>query len=181
MKDKLYIVGAIVVLMLAVAVTWTYAQSEVVAYSACVHNASGTIHMVAADETCGNNEERIVWYSQGPPGPKGDKGDMGEKGDQGDQGDPGTPGVLGFYTRENSFSAPGSSFFTLSVSCDPGDFATGGGYYKSSNFLEVETSSPNFPANESPTLWYLTARNTNTNGVSATLHVYVICADITQD
>ena len=168
MKNKLFLIGAVVTLMLAIAVTWTYAQSEVVTYQACVNNASGTIHMVAADEVCSNNEERIVWNNQGPPGPEGDKGDQGDKGDKGDQG---PPGVLGFYIRSYTIFVEPSETRVVDVECDPGDVATGGGY---STLLQVGQSIPS-----GSNRWRVTATNNGT--YEDTLQARVMCADMTPD
>jgi hypothetical protein len=62
MKNKLFLIIAVVVFMLVIGVTWTYAQTGTVTYFACVNNASGTIHMVAADEACSNAEVQTVLY-----------------------------------------------------------------------------------------------------------------------
>jgi hypothetical protein len=183
MKHKLFLIGALVALLLAVGITWTYAQSEVVTYNACVNNSSGTIHMVGADEPCGNNEERIVWNNQGPPGLKGDKGDKGDpgdqgppgpKGDKGDKGDQGDPGVLGFYLRSYSIFINPSEQATVVVECDPGDVATGGGF-SAGLHMQVGQSWPGL--NESR--WQVIAINNGT--YSDTVTARVRCADMTPD
>lgn len=175
MKHKLFFVTAIVALLLAVGITWTYAQSEVVTYSACVNNSSGTIHMVAPDEPCSNNEERIVWNNQGPPGTKGD---------QGEKGAPGAPGVLGFYTKEDYVSIAASSYGSVIVTCDQGDVATGGGYEILNNVLgdPLVTITNNHyygesPLNPAPSSWYVRAYAV----APTTLFVYVVCADMNTD
>jgi hypothetical protein len=97
MKGKLFWIGGVVVLLLAVGVTIALAE-EPVTYYACVNNSSGTIHMLdAADydagERCHNHEYLISWNEVGPPGPQGDVGDQGPKGEQGDPGLPGADGL----------------------------------------------------------------------------------------
>jgi hypothetical protein len=177
MKNKLFLISALVTLMLAVAVTWTYAQPDVVAYNACVNNASGTIHMVAEDEACSSNEERIVWNNQGPPGPQGEQGDQGPpgpKGDKGDKGDQGAPGVLGFYTRSNTIFVDPSETGVVEVACDPGDVATGGGF---STGLQVHVLQSWPSVIES--IWQVTAINNGT--YRDTLTAKVRCADMTPD
>jgi hypothetical protein len=78
------------------------AQGPGTVYYACVNSNSGTIKMVSEPETCGQNEQKIIWNQQGPKGDqgvKGDKGDQGDpgpagpKGDKGDRGEPGPAGV----------------------------------------------------------------------------------------
>ena len=71
MKSKLFFVGAVLVLLLAIGVTWTLAQIDGEIYSACVNNASGTIHMIQSGETCNNNEILYTWNNEGPEGPPG--------------------------------------------------------------------------------------------------------------
>lgn len=55
------------------------AQSATI-YYACVNNSSGTIKMVAASTTCGNNEVRVEWNQQGPAGVPGAAGPAGANG-----------------------------------------------------------------------------------------------------
>ncbi len=70
-RKRGFIVVGLVVALLASAATWAGAQEGTVTYYACVNNASGTIHMVAPDQMCGNNEQRVAWNSEGPQGPAG--------------------------------------------------------------------------------------------------------------
>jgi hypothetical protein len=116
MRGKMFWIGGVVVLLLAVGVTIALAQDPVT-YHACVNNSSGTIHMIEEGESCGNSEIQIEWNQPGPQGepgppgppgesyqgpinidvtaPKGDKGDKGDRGDTGDQGPQGEQGIQG--------------------------------------------------------------------------------------
>jgi hypothetical protein len=88
----------VAVAMLVAAATWAWAQGGGVAYYACVNNSSGTIHMIAPDETCGGNEQLVTWNSEGPQGeqsPQGEQGIQGEQGLQGTQGLQGEQGIQG--------------------------------------------------------------------------------------
>jgi hypothetical protein len=60
-KGKLFWIGGVVVLLLAVEVTMALPYVGEADYYSCVNNACGTFKMIGADETCNdNNEIRIV-------------------------------------------------------------------------------------------------------------------------
>jgi hypothetical protein len=59
---------------------------------ACVNNSSGTIHVIDATATCGGNEMKLIWNTQGPQGVPGPQGLQGPQGIQGVQGVPGADG-----------------------------------------------------------------------------------------
>src|SRR5215470_10708788 len=44
---------------------------------ACVNNSSGTIHVIAPNATCNNNEILLVWNTVGPQGLAGPQGAVG--------------------------------------------------------------------------------------------------------
>jgi Collagen triple helix repeat (20 copies) len=65
---------------------------------ACVNNSSGTIHIVAQNASCANNESLLTWNvvgSQGPAGPAGAPGPVGATGPQGPAGATGPAGPAG--------------------------------------------------------------------------------------
>ena len=108
MKSKVFFIGAVLILLLSMGFTWAVAQIEEVTYYACVNNASGTIHMVEAGETCNSNEELFVWNNEGhqgdtgPAGPQGPQGETGPQGLPGETGPAGPPGEAGnvlFYRK----------------------------------------------------------------------------------
>ena len=78
--------------------------------------------------------DKKIALKPGPPGEKGDQGDpglAGPKGDTGAKGDKGDPGATSVTTR----LGPGSALVGAdqqtsdTASCDPGEVATGGGYF----------------------------------------------------
>jgi hypothetical protein len=111
----------------------------------------------------------------GPPGPQGEAGPAGPRGEAGPAGPQGPQGVLGFYKRSHPSRpiAPGASG-GIAAYCDPGDLATGGGYYVASGSpnVHVQRSSPS--GDDS---WYVYVLNYS----DATVYVYahVVCADVT--
>ncbi len=107
MKAKLFWIGGVLVLLLAVGVTIALANDTELTYSACVNNSSGTIHMVDAGETCKDNEQKYEWNIVGPQGPKGDKGDQGIQGEQGLQGEQGIQGPPGDDGTDGAPGVPG--------------------------------------------------------------------------
>src|SRR5439155_19200054 len=110
---------------------------------------------------------------QGPQGDPGPQGVQGPQGPQGEQGPAGPAGVLGFYTRVNNVLIPPSSRSDGSVSCDPGDMATGGGFQGDDGLVTVDQSYPS-----SPSSWTIHAQN-NASTHTSTAPVYVVCADVT--
>jgi len=86
---------AVVVVVLIAGAGWALAQDEGVMYYACVNNASGTIHMIGAEDTCNSNEQRVTWNSVGPQGLPGEAGPAGPVGPQGLPGETGPAGPVG--------------------------------------------------------------------------------------
>lgn len=80
MKARMFWIGGVVVLLLAVGVTFVGAQGEYDFY-ACVNNASGTIRMIDEGESCPANTEMVHWNQVGPIGPKGPSGPQGDPGE----------------------------------------------------------------------------------------------------
>ena len=81
-----------------------YANQPASEIYACVNNSSGTIKVIGATGTCGTNEIKLVWNTQGPqglqgpqgiPGPVGPQGATGATGPQGDTGATGAQGPQG--------------------------------------------------------------------------------------
>jgi hypothetical protein len=95
MKGKMFWIGGVVVLLLAVGVTFAVAEPVDKVYYGCVNNDSGTIKVFEEYRPCKTNEIEVKWNSQGLQGPNGDKGDKGDTGEQGPQGPEGPPGPQG--------------------------------------------------------------------------------------
>lgn len=180
MKTKFPIIIAVVAFILAIGVTLVLAQTEVVTYSACVNNASGTIHMIYGGETCNNNEMLVEWNNIGPPGPqglqgpKGDTGPQGPQGVPGPQGEPGSPGFLRIYYTAESVTIPVGERKWVHANCSDGDLMTGGGFFPSpaSPCVDVIVSSAS-----NPDQWFVIG--SNNCGYTVELSAQVICADIT--
>src|SRR5688500_13780229 len=68
---------------------------------ACLNPGSGTIFIVDAGQTCGQNQIALDWNIQGPVGPigpagaQGPQGPAGQRGEQGPQGPAGPQGPQG--------------------------------------------------------------------------------------
>lgn len=92
MKTKYFISGGLLLLLLALGVSWALAQSESVVYYACVNNSSGTIKMVSEGEECHKNDILVQWNQVGPQGPQGPQGEPGPAGEPGPQGPQGPQG-----------------------------------------------------------------------------------------
>jgi len=129
MKGKLFWIGGVVVLLLAVGVTMALANDNTT-YYACINNDSGIVKVFLQETECKDNEIPATWNAvgpqgekgdqgeQGPPGPPGEefagdiyitapKGDKGDKGDTGDQGPPGPQGEPGLPGDDGQNGPPG--------------------------------------------------------------------------
>src|SRR5688572_9869958 len=62
---------------------------------ACLNAGNGTIYVVDAHQTCGQNQVALDWNIQGPQGPQGLQGIQGPPGPQDLQGVPGQTGQTG--------------------------------------------------------------------------------------
>ena len=96
-----------------------YANQPTSEIYACVNNSSGTIKVIGATGTCGTNEIKLVWNTQGPQGlqgpqgvpgpagPQGPQGAAGVTGPHGPKGDPGEPGATGAQGPQGATGATG--------------------------------------------------------------------------
>jgi Collagen triple helix repeat (20 copies) len=121
----------------------------------------------------------------GPAGPQGARGPQGAQGPPGPQGPPGEPGADGqpgedgfAYTAVTEdmlqFSAAGQTL-DKTVSCEPGEIATGGGFAGTAEGIVILDSAPwgQSPV-AGPTAWRV--RAINNLSASYAFTVYVICA-----
>jgi hypothetical protein len=121
----------------------------------------------------------------GPAGPQGARGLEGPRGPQGPQGAPGEPGADGrpgedgfFYTAVTEdmlqFSALGQTL-DKTVSCEPGEIATGGGFGGTAEGIVILDSAPwgQSPV-AGPIAWRVRAKNNLSASYAFT--VYVVCA-----
>jgi hypothetical protein len=117
----------------------------------------------------------------GAAGPSGNPGAQGQKGDTGDKGDKGDSGTANAVVRTNNrWVYPGPSSEEVSVSCLPGERATGGGgeFATSDVGDAIVYSAPGvdggFPSTgTTPTKWWVGAHNGAASG--KTLFVFVVC------
>jgi hypothetical protein len=86
-----------------------------------------------------------------------------------------TPPALVVRT-DSQVVAPGATDFAI-AECEPGEIATGGGYFASLITLVVNGSQP-FPVDplDPPTMW--TAEGTNTSTTEKLLTAYVVCMSL---
>ena len=174
MKSKMFWIGGVVVLLLAVGVTVALANGTDI--HACVKD-NGEIRIVDGSDDCKNSETALEWNIVGPDGPSGSSGADGSDGAQGPAGPQGPPGVLRFYFRDGGETViPPNLNIKVegSAECDLGDKATGGGYavvtgdargFNVINTLRRESDH------------IVTARNDST--VTQEFVVRVVCADVT--
>ena len=112
MKGKVFWIGGVVVLLMAVGVTLAVAQTDDVVYFACVNNDSGTIKVFKEPTECKSNEFKVTLNSMGPmpqhtwsdttlafefaPGEYGDPVNLeGQVGPEGPEGPAGADGTVG--------------------------------------------------------------------------------------
>jgi hypothetical protein len=109
----------------------------------------------------------------GATGAQGAKGDPGPAGQQGPKGDPGATNVT---VRTAAGPAANPGFFSgVTVSCDPGEVATGGGVDRDAGLKGSVVQSSPTPTSGRPTGWSVVMRNDGASGTAAT-QAYVICA-----
>ena len=115
---------------------------------------------------------------QGPAGAQGPQGAIGPTGPGGPEGPQGPEGEPGFaYTAvtDDVVMSDLGQTVTKTVSCFPGEVATGGGYAGTQEAIEILDSYPaGWDSVTSPTGWTVRAKNNYGNSYAFT--VYVICA-----
>jgi hypothetical protein len=123
-----------------------------------------------------NSDGQWVGDPTGLQGPAGPQGPPGPQGPQGEQGPPGTPGALRMYKKYEQGSIPAGTIRMVTVTCDAGDLATGGGYANAWD-LEVGQSYPYpHPPETTPTGWAIIARNQLP--IERKPIAWVVCADL---
>jgi hypothetical protein len=162
----------------------------------CINHKSGALYMA---RKCAKHDKKLSWNKQGltgatgasgrqgPQGPTGATGATGSTGPQGPQGPSGAPAVASVTTRINDSGTTGfmvSAGGTLieSVSCNPGEIATGGGGVSAFGgdpefplpYVSIAASQP-LPGTGTPTGWRVTFRNDDTTSHALPLKVYVVC------
>ena len=124
---------------------------------------------------------------QGVQGPQGAQGATGSQGATGPQGIKGAPAVASVTTLIDDSDGTGVSVaagatFTASISCNPGEIATGGGGVSGFGgdpnqplaFVTIAASRPT-PGSGTPTGWTVSFRNDDTTSHILGHKVYVNC------
>lgn len=108
MKSKAFWIGGVVVLLLAIGVTFTFAQSALNVYYGCVNNESGTIKVFLNQEDwiCKTNDIPITWNEVGEQGPQGDPGADGADGQDGAPGEDGLDGLHCWDLNQDGIGNP---------------------------------------------------------------------------
>jgi hypothetical protein len=158
-------------------------------FHGCVNAGTGALRVVKAARSCHRSsvvhrhgkriiipgEFAIAWNQTGPVGPQGPQGlraAQGPQGPQGPQGAPGTNGTNG-ATHVVMRSATNTNVTNImTVSCNPGEVATGGGGRVVGAGLRFSNPLPGVNGG-TPTGWQVDSDT----GVSAgQLVAWVICA-----
>lgn len=108
----------------------------------------------------------------GRPGPQGPQGEQGEQGPQGNQGSQGNQGAQG--TVGSSYVKTVTASNNVTVNCDTGDVATGGGASVTNGNLSA-TYPIGGTTDTPPTGWQAIQTAGNPDNIT----VYVVCADLT--
>jgi len=113
---------------------------------------------------------------QGPPGPEGPAGPAGAKGDQGSPGNDGQDSATSTYSKYKFAAGLDPNGETVSLNCDPGDIATGGGAAAlgGSTLLRGSPYPMNSNPNEREDVTGWEARVKGTGSVD----LWVVCIDI---
>lgn len=99
--------GAVAAVLLAS----TEARAQVI--TACVHNNSGDVRIVAHAAQCHANEVAITWNKKGPQGPTGPTGPQGPAGPNGATGAKGATGATGATGAQGPTGPAGAGGFTV--------------------------------------------------------------------
>jgi hypothetical protein len=111
----------------------------------------------------------------GPAGPQGAPGPEGPEGLEGLEGPPGEDGFAYTAVSEDMLDSNLGQTVTKTVSCEPGEVATGGGFAGAAEGILILDSGPfGHSPIDSPTGWSVRAKNNYGDSYSFT--VYVICA-----
>jgi pilus assembly protein FimV len=180
---------ALVFAMTGGAVAATGGFSSGGALRACV-NGEGTLKLLKPGKHCGKGQQSVAWDQTGPAGANGAPGVPGTTGAAGAPGATGAKGADGAKGAEGREGPGGESFFTnvvvrektenksgfISVNCEPGEVAIGGGGTGESNASHLYGSGPvgehgQAAAGETPIGWYAQVEQ---SGFPIT--VYALCA-----
>jgi len=134
----------------------------------------------------GPQGEQGLQGEQGPQGEQGTQGEQGSQGQPGEDGKPGEqgpPGVQNVYFRDSAFIVmePGTYGHGQAV-CDPGDFATGGGWYlNTGNVTHLNPHHSSTLPDGNPARHNVSGYNSDSlaSGEDISFTVRVVCAVVT--
>jgi hypothetical protein len=193
-KPMIFLFGMLLTLVVFAGVAYAQTTDPIMA---CV-TRNGDVRIVWSIGACKKNEAPLTWNIEGPqgiPGEKGETGDTGSQGEQGIQGiqgergiqgiqgeqgiqglqgEQGDPGILGVYSSSETVEVAPYSHAFVDAYCQPGDYATGGGYGAELG-LDPFVNIPN-PVDSAE--WW-TAGAFNPTGAPLDVTAYVVCADVT--
>jgi hypothetical protein len=118
---------------------------------------------------------------RGLRGLTGATGATGPKGDKGDKGDTGASGATNVVVRTGAVTVlPENSNTTATASCQPGERATGGGWFMPPGTSSIETHVRDFgptPETGTPTGWQaLVLNQAGGQTTNQNIQIFVVCA-----
>jgi hypothetical protein len=147
-------------------------------------NSVGTAQLKNRAVTKKKISKKTIASLRGERGPQGPQGPQGATGARGATGAQGLPGVANVYRSTLAISLPASGDVRLNPLCNPGDFATGGGYFLNSATLtdaqrdvEVFSNGPDTDLNvQNPPGWDIGIHNKTTT--ARTGFAYAVCVQL---
>ncbi len=172
LKTAAVVVATAVITTLVVGAYSVTRAEDPVQISACV-GKSGLMRILQSGGQCADTETLLTWNQQGPQGPAGPTGPTGLTGPTGATG---PTGVVGFYDVEVNlgYVSPGGSV-TFNVSCNAGDFASGGGYYLDRNLATAGVTQSRGEGMG----WTVGFSNDASSSQSVGVRAYARCLDVT--
>jgi hypothetical protein len=147
-------------------------------------NSVGTAQLKNRAVTGKKISKKTIATLRGRRGPRGAQGATGATGAQGVQGPKGSAGVANVYRSTLALSLPASGDVRLLPQCNPGDLATGGGYFLNSATLtdaqrdvEVFSDGPDTDLDvQNPPGWDIGIHNKTTT--PRTGFAYAVCVQL---
>lgn len=131
---------------------------------------AGEVRLLVTGTRCRRGERKLVWNQQGPPGLQGAQGIPGTPGTAGTPGQQGANGATQVAVRVGSNAASTS---TAQANCQPGERATGGGYFHNTGGGAFR-SEPTPNTGGTPTGWLVSiSGGTFAEGL---IVAYAVCA-----
>jgi hypothetical protein len=139
----------------------------------CYLKGIGSLRVVDKASDCTRLETPIKWAQNGQAGPAGPPGAQGPQGERGPAGPAGPVAALS-GRNDIATASLGPAFPGDAVArCQPGEIATGGGFYIGQEGIEVLWSLPSGGGGTAPPGWAAGFRNHLDHPVTA--EVWVVC------